>query len=366
MADNNFEHKHNNDEISLKDLIFKTKDIFSYLLKKWRIIVLIGLLGSASGVVISLLEKTEYVASLTFAVQEKSGSGGGLAAALAGQFGVNLGGGTESVFSRNNILELLKSRYLIERALLCEININNKKQRLVDYYIDKNDLVKKWEKKNLPIVSYPLGINRENFSRVQDSLLNVFAKNFVKEDIIVEKLNKETSIIIVRFKGKDELFAQHFIEILVKEVTDFYVQSRVELSTNNLNKMQNSADSVKNEIDNLLLKRAIDADRNLDGVRQILRVPSQKDDINLQLLGTVYSEIIKNIEALKIDIIRETPLIQIIDRPIMPLEKEYLGKVKGIIIGGFLGGFFIIVFLLGKVSYQRIMSEDESHPASAK
>jgi hypothetical protein len=40
----------------------------------------------------------------------------------------------------------------------------------------------------------------------------------------------------------------------------------------------------------------------------------------------------------KVTLRKETPLIQIIDRPILPLAKERFGKAKGIVLG--LAGFF--------------------------
>jgi hypothetical protein len=35
----------------------------------------------------------------------------------------------------------------------------------------------------------------------------------------------------------------------------------------------------------------------------------------------------------KVTLRKETPLIQIIDRPILPLAKERFGKAKGIVLG---------------------------------
>jgi len=65
------------------------------------------------------------------------------------------------------------------------------------------------------------------------------------------------------------------------------------------------------------------------------------------LYGTVYTEILKNLETLKLDLARETPLVQVIDQPIFPLKKEKLGKVKGTFFGGIIGGVLIVVYLLG-------------------
>jgi uncharacterized protein involved in exopolysaccharide biosynthesis len=72
-----------------------------------------------------------------------------------------------------------------------------------------------------------------------------------------------------------------------------------------------------------------------------------KQEGEAQLYGTVYTEILKNLETLKLDLARETPLVQIIDQPILPLKKVKFGKVKGIVFGGVLGGVLIVVYLLG-------------------
>jgi uncharacterized protein involved in exopolysaccharide biosynthesis len=56
---------------------------------------------------------------------------------------------------------------------------------------------------------------------------------------------------------------------------------------------------------------------------------------------------VKQSELAKVTLRKETPLIQIIDRPILPLAKQGFGKAKGIVLGGFLAGFlmiFIVIF----------------------
>jgi hypothetical protein len=39
-------------------------------------------------------------------------------------------------------------------------------------------------------------------------------------------------------------------------------------------------------------------------------------------------------------------LIQVIDQPILPLKKEKFGKAKGIVMGGFLAGFLVVLWLI--------------------
>lgn len=65
---------------------------------------------------------------------------------------------------------------------------------------------------------------------------------------------------------------------------------------------------------------------------------------------------VKNLELAKVTLRKETPLIQIIDKPILPLKKERFGKVKGVIFGGFLGGFFIVIFFIIKKGWRSLMA----------
>jgi hypothetical protein len=41
-------------------------------------------------------------------------------------------------------------------------------------------------------------------------------------------------------------------------------------------------------------------------------------------------------------------LVQIIDKPILPLKKEAVGKFKGIVIGAILSAFLMFVYLTFK------------------
>jgi uncharacterized protein involved in exopolysaccharide biosynthesis len=56
--------------------------------------------------------------------------------------------------------------------------------------------------------------------------------------------------------------------------------------------------------------------------------------------------LVKQTELAKVTVRRDTPLIQVLDRPILPLKKEQFGKKNGMIMGGFLSGFFTVLILI--------------------
>jgi uncharacterized protein involved in exopolysaccharide biosynthesis len=70
--------------------------------------------------------------------------------------------------------------------------------------------------------------------------------------------------------------------------------------------------------------------------------------VDVQANTAILTELVKQTELAKVTLRKETPLIQVIDRPILPLPKEKIGKAKGIVFGGILAGFLFVLGLIGR------------------
>ena len=343
-----------NDEISLKELIQKAGEWFAFFKSKWKIILLAGIIGGLLGLGYSFTKKNIYTAKLSFVLEEKGGSSGGGLASLAAQFGLG-GGGDGGVFSGGNMIELLKSRFLIEKTLLSTVSINGKSDLLLNRYIRFNKLDKAWEKKkNLAGLKFT-NTDRSKFSLQQDSVLGVISIGLIKNNIAVAQQDKKLSIINVVFASTDEVFAKVFSEKLIETVTDFYIETKTKKSRGNVMLLQNRADSVQRELNAAMYGRAQFGDQNMGLIRQQAAVPKLKQEMRVQMLGTLYGELVKNLEFAKLTLMREEPLVQIIDQPILPLPKARLGKLKAMVLGGFLFGFCSLLGLGGKKVWKGIV-----------
>ena len=89
---------------------------------------------------------------------------------------------------------------------------------------------------------------------------------------------------------------------------------------------------------------------------QILRVPSQRRQVDVQANTAILNQLVANLELAKVSLRKETPLIQVIDRPILPLETDKKGKLVGILLGGILVGFFTVVFLLLRKLFRDLLN----------
>ncbi|WP_423147468.1 lipopolysaccharide biosynthesis protein [Rubrolithibacter danxiaensis] len=345
------EQNYKDDEISLKEVILKLREWNRYLLSKWNLILFAGILGGLIGFIYAYSKKPVYTAECTFVLQE-GGAGGGLGqyAGIASMVGIDIGGGgTNGIFEGDNIIELYKSRSMIQKTLLSPADFDGQKELLVDRFIQANKLYEKW-KDDLKLRELSFTIPEENFTRQHDSILGSIVKEINKNYLTVEKPDKKLSIISVRVRAKDELFAKAFTDKIVENVNDFYIQTKTKKSTQNLSILQKQADSVKAVLNASITGAAstIDANPNANAALQILRVPSQRKQIDVQANSAMYAEIVKNLEIAKISLRKEMPLIQVVDKPVLPLDKERFGKLKGLILGGFIAAFFTVCLLLSQ------------------
>jgi len=354
----------NKNETSLPELVQHVGDLYVYLIKKKLLILVFILIGSLIGLTASFIVKPKYTAHLSFALVEKSSSGG--LADLASSFGLSglIGGGGNGAFSGDNLLEIIKSRYAIEQTLLTPVNYKGKIENLVEVYINFSNLRKEWTNNKrhpeLQNLCFPVGQKRDSFSRAQDSVLFKIYNTIDKtKSLSIVRKDKKTSIVNVDFTSKDELFSHFFVEKLMDETYRFYKQTRTAQSRANVNMMQHTADSIKNLYEAALYKGAGYSQVNINSALQYAAVPRIKQENNAQMYGTVYAEVLKNLETLKLDLARETPIVQIIDTPRLPLLKEKIGKVKGIAIGGFIGGFLIISFLLSVLYIKNLFKDSK-------
>ena len=351
-----------NDEISLKEVILKIKIWITFLKSKWKLIFLVATIGGLIGLTFGLFEKPTYKAVLTFAMEDdKGGGGGGLGGALglASSFGIDLGGGGGGAFAATNITELMKSHLLIEKVLLNPILVNGKIISMADYYIKINELNKKWDKSTLlrNIVFLP-NLKRFDYTLQQDSILKIIYKEiFENENVSIYQKDKKVSILTIEVKSKDEIFSKFFSEYLAKETSNFYIETKSKKARINVEVLQRQVDSVKNSLNFAINGVATEVDNvyNMNPALNIKAAPSKKRQIDVQANTAILTNLAVQLELAKITLRKETPLIQLIDRPTLPLEKIKFGKLKSIILGTLSSGILFIFYLIFSNLYRKMM-----------
>jgi len=125
-----------NDEIQLKDILIKLSEYKAYLFSKKFIIIAVTGFLFVLGIIFAISSDKEYNAELTFVVEEQQQGQGslGVMSGMASQFGFDIGGASNTTFSQKNILEFLKSRGVVEAALMQSRKINKTDDLLIEHY----------------------------------------------------------------------------------------------------------------------------------------------------------------------------------------------------------------------------------------
>lgn len=347
-----------NGEISIKELVVKARQWSTYLFSKWIIIVLAGVLGACIGLGYSFTQKPVYTASLSFALEDQSNGGGmGGALSLASQFGFDIGNNEGGIFAGANLIELFKSRVMVEKTLLNPVVVEGKTISFAEMFIQQSKWRVKWaEKAALKDLQFLPGANRLQFSRLQDSVLGVIYESISKESLKVEQKDKKIDIITIEVKSGQEQFAKDFTEALAKEVSDFYIETKSKKARINMEILARQTDSIRAQLNSAIVGVAVANDNvfALNPALNVKRAPSQRRQVDVQANGAILTELVKQSEMAKVMLRKETPLIQVIDRPILPLKKDKLGKLKGLIIGGILAGFLILFLLVVKRIFKQL------------
>lgn len=339
------------DEISIRELLIKFRYWKTFVLSKLKVIIFVGMIGALAAGLYAYLKKPFYTAELNFVIEGDNTSGAANYASIASQFGFNLGGNTSSqIFSGRNISALMSSRAMIEKTLLATVDIDGRATTLAEHYIDINELRDDWE--DMPQyrdVHFLPGADRSTFSLAQNKLLFSFFKAIVEDNLKVETESKSASIISLTLNSEDELFSKLFAEKLTETVSAFYIESKTKKAAINLAILQHQTDSVKNAFNNAITSVAnlAEANPNPNPALQRLRTPAQKKQIDVTINQAILSELVKNLEVAKNSLRNETPLIQVIDQPVLPLpmlrKSLVMYGILGFIAVAGLTGLFLII-----------------------
>jgi hypothetical protein len=178
-----------------------------------------------------------------------------------------------------------------------------------------------------------------------------------KNSLVVGQKDKKVAIISIDVNSTNELFAKYFTEALVKEVSDFYIETKSKKSRENMDILERQTDSIRRALNGAITGVAVANDNtfNLNPALNVRRAPSARRQVDVQANTAILTELVKQSELAKVTLRKETPLIQVIDSPILPLKKEKFGKAKGLVLGGVLAGFLMVLVLIVRKFFKQLV-----------
>lgn len=300
--------------VALSHLLSEAKAMVSYWLGMRKLILIALFLVSGVVLLYSFLQKQQYEATTSFILEEKSATGGGGLSGLASQFGFDLGGlgAGGSIFSGDNILDILRSRHIVEKVLLSKIDSSKGGQTLADLYIPQL-------RKDIPTVDYTNVVYPKPLNRLQDSVLYLIYDKIVQKNLVVDRVNKKGSIIKVTVVSESELFSKIFSDRLVFETIKLYVDQKTSVSNRNIARLEARADSLLRVLNNKSYQSASLQILDANTAFRSTAVPVELSQREKSISFALFSEVVKNLEASRMSLASQTPIINILDTAKYPL-----------------------------------------------
>lgn len=317
--------------------------IFYHIKKKWWLFLIVGIVSGLAGIFYAASLKPEYKSHLTFALDEGDNGNIGNLMSLASQFGLSFGS-SKDIFSGDNIIEIMKSRRMVEGVLLSVDTFDNKPYTLIEYYLEKDRKYKPNTKTGK--IHFPVGQLKTTFSYQQDSLLYKTYQDFSNTHIVADRPDRKLSIYEVSVTSHDEKFTKDFTDRIVAETNSFYIGLRTKKAKETLDILEARVESMRGSLNSSLANKAVIQDVNINPAFSEAQVPVQKQQANIQTYGAAYGEMFKNLELARFQYLNEIPLMQIIDAADYPMQKIKTGKLTmGILFALF--GELLVLCIIG-------------------
>jgi hypothetical protein len=314
---------------------------FRLLLSKYWMFLIVGILAGCTGILYAWLQPNQYKSKLTFSLSE-GGSTLSSLAGLASEMGINIGGGDESIFSGDNIIEILRSRRIVEGVLLSEEDFAGKKMRMIDRYMDVTGMRK--DKKIFEETRFPLSLPKENFSYRQDSVLMLVYSDLVKNFISCSRPDRRMNIYEINVTSLDEKWTRVFTDRMLERATQFYTEIRTKKAKNTLSILEERLADMKGNFDQSLETSSLSQDANLNPAFAETQLPVVKSQTDMQVYMSAYTELFKNLEIARFQFLNEIPVIQVVDGTAYPMENNKKGKLVTGLFFAILSAFLLILF----------------------
>lgn len=340
--------------IGIKDVILFPKKVFSFLRKKWYIVLAIGLIGGLIGFIKAIYTPIRYTTQITFIVEE-SKSGGSMLNSIAGQFGLDLGSGSGSgILNADNIIPFFRSQELCRSVLLMPFDSSG--ELIADKYASVYGLDKKWKKRfGDKFVGFSKSVRENKLRRLEDSLLQILVKKWVlKNDVYIVRPDKKATFFTLVTSMRNEDLSMLFCEKLLQQGVSKYLEIKTKSKLANVHVLQKRADSLSS----ILLRKTYSSASqqqtllDLNPANKVEGVSYEISAREKNMVSAIFAEVVKNLEVSKTLLNQDTPTIQIIDRSYLPLEvekaKPYISFILYFSIAAFIYVFFVGVRMLIK------------------
>ena len=340
------------DQLTPQDVLEKLIVIKNALVRNWKYILIFPLIGLGIGYGLDQFLKipNNYQATVVFNLGAGGQSNGlGDVAGLLG-----LGSAPDAnIFTGENFFYFVKSRPVLERNLMKEVEVNGKKMILANYYIQKSGIIDdEWEKRP-EIHNFQFSEQDPAKLKLEDRVIlnELVTKVFHSTDI--NTLDRKSSFIELSTTMEDELLAGLWVTNLLDTVEEMYTENQTQKTRKTRDLLANRADSLAQVLGITERKLASQMDNSQQLIFAAPKLQTSSTERKSAFLQQLYYEALGSVEKMNVSLVRESPLFTKIEDIKIPLDmkQEDSRRTK---IGALIGFFLSLVFIYFKTIFSSV------------
>ncbi len=342
------------DQFNLETVLAKLLGFIPFVKRNKKWILTTTIIGFAVGLGVEIyrsnnsLKKTKIVFNL-----ETEGASNGISdlASTLGLGGLSAG---SSMFSGENFKELLKTRKIYRKAILTKVKIGNREDYFGNVFLERCDLMDhEWSDLPTDFVQYRFKTGNLDSIGVQDKNIINAISMYLNDNTDIFVDNPKATFQTLAVETRNDTLTHIWAQLYLKTITEYYINTKTKKSKDLLLIMDKRVDSLRSALYYTQGKLANYNDQNQMIILQRARVIAERLQMNSTQLQSMYFEALRNYDNLKFSLVKESPLLTIIEDselPIFVLPYQW-GKIIaiGTLLGflfGCLGAYFVQIYRL--------------------
>jgi len=346
------------DEMTLGEVIQMGGVYVKAIRRRWPLIALFTLICGAASFFYFKSKPTIYKARLSFMLNEDEGNQMASLTSVLGDLGLPI---MNQRINIAKVLELSLSRKIIQDAIFQKVDDDNGSGFIANRLIDSYELGEKWTNEERDFTNFKFThVDVDSFTLLENIALKRLAVLVAgtpanrSSALIETDYGQNTTIMSFVTRSEDELISHDLTNAVFRATSKFYVEKSREKQQNTFDVLNEKRDSLRKRYNQLEYRYADLVDKSSGLFSKKADIKIDRARAEMVQLGTALSKLEENIALVEFGLENSTPVLQVIDAPILPLEEEKTGQIKSILIG-LLGGLGLSIGLIILITFGRLL-----------
>ncbi|MEZ5025855.1 MAG: hypothetical protein R2739_04670 [Chitinophagales bacterium] len=332
------QHEFVEEDIRLVDVLESITSYLKFLLKKWYISIVGIVAFTLGGYLFAKLSPPKYISYISFnALDTRSSSMSGILSMI----GVSFAGG-----SSNDVLTgIFTSRNIFLHAMLTDVEIKGKKDKLANFYFHALKYDDGFEKDSA-LKNFKFRANSiDELSMQEIDFFGIMYSDFA-DGLMTAEYDIPTGMIKAEIETPDYEVSKQLGIALLNNTIEFYQTRQLDNAKSSYKIYSHKLDSISNQIQIRQQLIAQSQDQNIFNTKRITTIDQQKLNQELFTLNAMYNDALGQKENAKSGLIPQDNIVRIIDDPHFSTAPEYRGAILFSLIGFAISIVVVIIPLI--------------------